>query len=68
MFLMDPRDDQLLHDLNLIVQAARAKTDDVQLGQIDETDPNYIAKVFREATPFYIAADYRPPQPRPPEL
>lgn len=67
MFLMDPRDEQVFHDLNLIVQAARAKTDDVQLGQLDETDPNYIAKVFREATPFYIAADYRPPQPRSPE-
>ena len=63
LFLMDPRDDGVFHDLNLIVQAAHAKTDDVRLGLLGEKDANYIAKVFREAAPFYIAADFRPPQP-----
>jgi hypothetical protein len=65
---MNPRDEQVFRDLNLIVQDARAQTDDVRLGRFDETDPDYIARMFREAAPFYIAADYCPPQPRSPDL
>jgi hypothetical protein len=31
------------------------------LGLVDETDADYIAQLFRQATPFYVAADYRRP-------
>ncbi len=61
--LMDPHDDVVFHDLNLVVQTVRKKTDDVQLGLLHETDTALIARTFREAQPFYVAADYRPPQP-----
>ena len=61
--LMDPPDDVVFHDLNLVAHAVRRKTDDVQLGLLDETDTASIAMTFREAQPFYVAADYHPPQP-----
>ena len=61
--LMDPPDDVVFHDLNLVVHAARGKTDDLQLGLLDETDAAAIAMAFREAQPFYVAQDYHPPQP-----
>jgi hypothetical protein len=63
MFLMDPRDDAGFHDLNLVVQAARKQSDELRLGLLDETDTAFIARAFREAQPFYVAADYHPPQP-----
>jgi hypothetical protein len=46
-----------------VLHAVRRKTDDVQLGLLDETDTASIAMAFREAQPFYVAADYHPPQP-----
>ena len=49
--------------MNLVVHAVRRKSDDVQLGLLDETDTASIAITFREAQPFYVAADYHPPQP-----
>jgi len=66
LFLMDPRDERVFHDLNLVVQAALGKTDQVRLGLLDETDTAFIARAFCEAQPFYVAADYHPPQPGPP--
>ena len=60
---MDPPDDGVLHDLNLVVHAVRRKADDVQLGLLDETDTASIAMAFRQAQPFYVAADCHPPQP-----
>ena len=60
---MDPRDDRVFHNLNLVPHAVRRKTDDVQLGLLDEADTDSIAMAFREAQPFYVAADYHPHQP-----
>jgi len=61
--MMSPRDKVIMHDLNLIVQSACAKKDDVNLGLIDETDVAYIEQLFRQAPPFYTAADYQRPMP-----
>jgi hypothetical protein len=62
LFLMDPRDERVFHDLNLVAQASLGKTDQVRLGLLDEADTAFIARAFREAQPFYVAADYHPPQ------
>ncbi len=61
LLLMSPRDKVIMHDLNLIVQSARAKEDIVGLGLIDETNAAYIEQLFRQASPFYQAADDCPP-------
>ena len=63
--LMDPPDEVVFHDLGLVAHAVCGKTG-VQLGLLDETDTAVIAHTFREARPFYVAADYHPPQPGPP--
>ena len=35
LFLMDPRDERVFHDLNLVAQAPLAKADQVRLGLLD---------------------------------
>jgi hypothetical protein len=63
VFLMQPRDEALFHDLNMTVQATRAKTgDEVKLGLLNENDAGYIASLFRQAAAFYVAADYKMPE------
>jgi hypothetical protein len=65
MFLMQPRDEKIFHDVNMIVQAARRRTGhEVYLGLLDETDTAYIAALFKQAAPFYLATDYQPPTAR----
>jgi len=59
MLLMEPRDEALVHEVNLVAQAARPKTDDIKLGLVDETeDARYIGQLFAAAPPFFTAADY----------
>lgn len=59
--LMDPRDEILFHDFNMVVQAARADKYNVEMSLADEKDPAYIASVFAQVRPFYVAADFQPP-------
>lgn len=61
MVLLEPRDDELLHDLNLVAQSAKRKTDEVELGAVPENDGTYTRQLFSHARPFYVAADYEPP-------
>lgn len=61
MLLMEPRDEVLFHDFNMVVQAARGEACEVEMGVAEETNPEYVANLFRQAKPFYVAADYRPP-------
>ena len=61
LFLMDPRDERVFHDLNLVAQAPLAKADQVRLGLLDETDTAFIARAFSEAQPFNVVADNHPP-------
>ncbi len=64
LFLMDPRDRVVHHDLNMVIAAAVTEGDDVTHGQVDETDPVYIAEIFSVAGPFYVAADFAQPRRR----
>ncbi len=63
LILMDPRDDQIFHDLNMTLAAAERDKAGPKtgLGFVDETDAGYIAKLFREAPAFFTAADYHHP-------
>jgi SseB protein N-terminal domain/SseB protein C-terminal domain len=60
--LMEPRDEALFHDFNLVAQAAKGKACEVELSLLDETDATEIARLFRQAQPFYVAADYGRPE------
>lgn len=57
LVLMEPRDATLFHDFNLVAQSARGKHE-LNLSLADEKDPEYIAGLFRQARPFYVAADW----------
>jgi hypothetical protein len=56
--LMDPRDEAIFHDFNLTVQANRRPDQEIFLGMLDERDKAYVENFFRQAKPFYVAADY----------
>ena len=62
MLHMDPRDATLFHDFNLVAQAARGKHE-VNLSLTPDEGLEYLAGLFRQARPFYVAADYTPPVP-----
>jgi hypothetical protein len=61
LLLMDPRDEVLFHDFNMVVQAASKGTCTVEMSLADEKDPPYVASLFKQANPFYVAADYKTP-------
>lgn len=62
LLLMEPRDPVIFRDFNLVVNAARAREDELDLGYLDEDDPAYIASLWSQAPAFYTAPDYeRPP-------
>jgi len=56
--LMDPRDEAIYHDFNLTVHANHSKAYEIFLGLLDERDQAYVENFFRQAKPFYVAADY----------
>ena len=60
LVLMDPRDEVIYHDFNLVVQSARGGHE-LSISLAKENNPADIANTFRLAKPFYVAADYRPP-------
>lgn len=62
LLLMKPKDEAILHDLNVTVQSARQNPDDIAVALLDENDVAYVKELFRQAAPFYIAADYQRPQ------
>ncbi len=62
LLLMEPRDSVIYHELNLVMAAARDLEDDISHGLVDEADPVYIANLFRQAEPFYVAADFAQPR------
>ncbi len=62
LLLMDPRDPVLFHDFNMVVQTATKGVLRVEMSLADEKDPAYIVNIFKQAKPFYVAADYHPPQ------
>lgn len=58
MLLMDPRDEVIVHDFNLVLVSACEEPDEVSFGLLDENDPDYIASMLEAAEPFYRAADF----------
>lgn len=56
--LMDPRDEAIYHDFNLTVHSNRRPDHEIFLGLLDERDKAYVENFFRQARPFYVAADY----------
>lgn len=60
MVLMEPRDEVIFHELNM-VQADAGRAFDVRLALLRETDREYIANCFKQAAPFYVATGYCPP-------
>jgi len=62
LLLMEPRDPAIYHEFNMVIAAAGDREDDIGHGLVDETDPVYIAHLFRQATPFYVAADFAQPR------
>jgi hypothetical protein len=61
LVLMDPRDQVLFHDFNMVTQAATKGVLRVEISLADEKDAAYVASLFKQTKPFYVAADYRPP-------
>jgi len=58
ILLMDPFDDDVYNEFNLVVAASHGPDVEVYHSTIDENDPVYAAKFFRRAHPFYVAADF----------
>jgi hypothetical protein len=47
------------HEVNMVLAALRSELNvEIDHGMVDETDPVYIADMFRQAKPFYLAADF----------
>jgi hypothetical protein len=59
--LMDPRDEKLFHEFNIVAQSAKVKRCEVELSLAKEKDTAEIMKLFRASAPFFRAADYQPP-------
>lgn len=60
LVLMEPHDAVIFHDFNLVAQTGKGKHDLI-LSLTPAGDPEYIANLFRQAQPFYVAADYHAP-------
>jgi hypothetical protein len=58
MLLMDPRDEVIVHDFNLVLVSACREPDAVSFGLLDEEDHAYAQAMLKEATPFYTAPDF----------
>ena len=58
MLLMDPRDEVVAHDFNLVLASACEEPDAVSFGLLHEDDPLEIETLRKEAQPFYRAPDF----------
>ena len=65
MVLINPPNDQLRHELDLVVQLARSKSDlEVRTSQLDLDDPDNVTGAFRQfPETFYIAPGFDPAKP-----
>jgi hypothetical protein len=57
--LMQPRDEQALHDFNIVLQTVRKEPDDVWFGCVDENDGDGGRYLLERAIPFYTAPDFK---------
>lgn len=59
---MEPRDSMIYHDFNLVMaSAAHATGHQADSGYVESTDTEYLASLWREVRPFYVAPDHEPP-------
>lgn len=58
MLLMDPRDEVIVHDFNLVLVSACEKPDEVSFGLLDENDHACTQPLLKQAAPFYAATDF----------
>ena len=59
---MEPHDPEVFHEFNLVLASAAIATGDrVECGRVDGTDTEYIANLWRQVEPFYIAPDHARP-------
>lgn len=58
--LMEPRDTMLFHDFLLVAKSV-SREYEVNLSLTESNTPGCVADLFRQAQPFYVAADYHPP-------
>lgn len=62
LVLMQPVNEPLFHDFNIVAQAAKGKKCEVELSLTDPEDKAEIVRVFLQAQPFFLAPDYHPPK------
>lgn len=58
MLLMDPRDESVVHDFNVVLVAACRAPDAVSFGLLDEKDEAYTRSLLEQAQPFYRAIGF----------
>ena len=59
LVLMDPRDEKIFHDLNIVSQNACYETAEVHLSFLPEDDPDYVQSFIDQVPPpFYAAPDF----------
>lgn len=59
LILTQPRDEQAIHDFNIVLQTVRKEPDDVSFGCVDENDADYVRYLLERAIPFYTAPDFK---------
>jgi hypothetical protein len=60
LVLMEPRDATLFNDFNMVAKSVR-REHEINVSLTESNAPECIADLFRQAQPFYVAADYQPP-------
>jgi hypothetical protein len=60
MVFMQPRDEAVFHDFSLVAKSVRQEYE-VNLSLTPADTSECVADLFRQAPPFYVAADYQPP-------
>lgn len=58
---MEPRDDALYHDAEIVMSAMPKDGSVISGGLLNEKDRRAIARMFRQAQPFFVATDYEQP-------
>jgi hypothetical protein len=61
LVLMEPRDTARFHDFLLVAKSVSQEYE-VNLSLTESNTPECVADLFRQAQPFYVAADYQPPK------
>lgn len=58
---MEPRDAALYHDFQVVLASICKAPHEAASGCVDETDAGYLAALWNQVKPFYVAAGHQPP-------